>query len=497
MSGSVTSTHPAYSETYPDWELVRDVTEGERRIKSKGTTYLPIPALHMANSDGSPNLEYIAYKTRAAFQNFTGRTLDSMVGAVFRKDPSTNEQQWGAVRYLFENIDGQNTSFILQAKTVCRNVVGVGRDCLLVDFPEGQADASLEDVERGLAVATIQRRTAEQVINWRWDPFGAEHRLVLVVIKEEFNKSRDEFVYEKDIRYRVLRLVPQFTEEGVPTGEAYYVQEIYIESLGLEAPQSRVMPMANGQPLQFIPFVFVGIEQNNAEVQKPPVLDIANTNLAHYRVDAEQKHTMHKHSLPQPVVEGADQQFIKKYEEEPLTLGGDTVLLLPVNSRFHIAQTNFDHTGFHSELERLEVAMKKMGARLLDDDNRARESGDALSLRRQAENSVMSSIAKNVSAAYELCVTWAGLFMGASVNPLIKLNTDFKMKSADANQIVAMSQEVDKEHISLRDHHQWMRDSELLEPGRSTDEIVADIEKQPPSLTEEVTDDEGGNFGAG
>jgi hypothetical protein len=414
--------------------------------------------------------EYLAYKQRASFQNFTGRTIDSMVGAVFRKDPIMNHSDWGVMQYLLENVDGQQTSLILQAKAATRNVVAAGRDCLFVDFPKDQEGASLEDVERGVAVATIQRRTAEQVINWRWDPFGSENRLVQVVIREDFNKSLDRFGYENDFRYRVLRIDP---EDGT------YWQDIYIESVGLESPVEQVQVKANGKPLKFIPFIFIGTEQNDAEIDKPPVLDIANTNLAHYRVDAEQKQSMHYHSTPQPVVEGVDQQFIKKYEEEPLTLGSDTVLILPVNARFHISQVDFDHTGYQTELERLEAAMKKMGARLLDDNNRARESGDALGIRQQAENSVMSSISKNVSRAYEQAVFWAGLFMGEGVKPEIMLNTDFKQRTMDANLVAVLSQEVDKKHISIFDYHQALRNGEVIEPDRTTEEILDDTDENP------------------
>lgn len=469
MTDNVTQVHPEYALIAPDWITVRDTLAGARRIKSKTTQYLPVPQLSMLDDNKQPNSDYFAYLQRASYQNFTAATVDGMVGAVFRRNPQMNAEEWGNVQYLATNVDGQNTSLDLQAKTVTTNVSAVGRDGLLVDFPSDQVSASVADVESGVARATIQRRSAEQIINWRWDEFGADNRLVLVVIKERFNSSPTRFEHDSQFRYRVLRIDADNT----------YWQDIYLDDGGTSAVSS-IQVQAQGRPLNFIPFVFIGTEQNNADINKPPVLDIANTNISHYQVDAEQKHSMHKHSTPQPVAEGVDAIFRKQFEDAPMTLGADTVLMLPPGAKFHIAQVDFQHTGYQDELARLENAMKKMGARLFDDDNRARESGQALGIRRQGQNSVMGSIAKNVSQGYRLAVEWAGLFMGSDIDPKIKLNTDFKVTTLDANTIAQLSLEVDKGHIAIEDYHQALREGELLQPNRSTKDILEDVANAPP-----------------
>ncbi len=76
----VDTVHPDYFENKGKWQRCRDVIDGEETVKERGEDYLPKPA-------GQTDDDYEAYKTRALFYNATGRTLDAMVGMVFRKAP--------------------------------------------------------------------------------------------------------------------------------------------------------------------------------------------------------------------------------------------------------------------------------------------------------------------------------------------------------------------------------------------------------------------------
>jgi hypothetical protein len=75
------TTHEEYDEHYPEWELMEDVLEGEDEVHKKGQKYLPMLT-------GQTIDEYASYVMRAPFYNATARTVDGLIGMIFRKAPT-------------------------------------------------------------------------------------------------------------------------------------------------------------------------------------------------------------------------------------------------------------------------------------------------------------------------------------------------------------------------------------------------------------------------
>jgi hypothetical protein len=65
---------------------------------------------------------------------------------------------------------------------------------------------------------------------------------------------------------------------------------------------SEVYPLMNGKPLDFIPFTFLSTDDNTAEVDEPPLIDLVNVNLSHYRTCADLEHGAHFTGLPTPYI---------------------------------------------------------------------------------------------------------------------------------------------------------------------------------------------------
>ncbi|MGC1329211.1 MAG: hypothetical protein WA878_03355, partial [Pseudomonas sp.] len=82
----VTFTRPEYDAAQYRWRLVRDVCKGSEIVKHHGDVYLPRPNPHDKSEEN--RARYESYKKRAVFYNATGRTKNSLVGAVFRSWPT-------------------------------------------------------------------------------------------------------------------------------------------------------------------------------------------------------------------------------------------------------------------------------------------------------------------------------------------------------------------------------------------------------------------------
>jgi hypothetical protein len=133
----VNSTHPDYDAAAAAWQRARDVLAGEDAIKAATERYLP--RLEAQSDD-----DYRTYKARATFFNATARTLEALVGLVFRADLSLKVPEGAsllakAMAAFVADVDLAGTPLTSYAKHVVGEVIAVGRGGTLVDWSGGGA----------------------------------------------------------------------------------------------------------------------------------------------------------------------------------------------------------------------------------------------------------------------------------------------------------------------------------------------------------------------
>ena len=209
----VNTTHPDYDANAAGWLRARDVFAGEDAVKAAGVRYLP-------RLDSQTDDEYLAYKSRAAFFNAMGRTVDGFGGLIFRREPTVRlpEKSSGvgvALATGVDDLDLLGTSLTAYAKNVLNEVVVVGRCGTLVDWEE-------EGEQR--AYASLY--AAEQILNWRVERVNGRNVPVLIVLRETVDVvGEDGFQSEAVEQIRVLRLEPvQSPESGVQSQDGVEVR---------------------------------------------------------------------------------------------------------------------------------------------------------------------------------------------------------------------------------------------------------------------------------
>jgi hypothetical protein len=83
-------------------EIVRDLMGGTDQLHSKGPIYLP-------KAPGEEPANYSVRLQRAEFHNFYRRTVEGLVGLIFRKDPVLGDDVPAPIREQWENIDNAGT----------------------------------------------------------------------------------------------------------------------------------------------------------------------------------------------------------------------------------------------------------------------------------------------------------------------------------------------------------------------------------------------------
>ena len=413
--------HPDHVLYMRKWTLIRDVLRGELAVKEKGPLYLPLQ--NVEKSIEAFNARYAVYLEKAKFYNATARTLAGFVGQVFNKQPAQEFDP--SIQYLKDDPCGTGSNLEQLAKDVIADVMSYGRCGLWVDFPKTGGSYSMADVKEGLARPTITKYSAINIINWKTIKRGAKTLLSLVVLRERvLVDTEDEFVSRYDYQYRVLRL-----RDGV-----YSVKVFKVWSPD-EEPE--VIPLDNnGNPFDEIPFVFIGIKQNDSKVDNPPLYDMASLNIAHYRNSADYEEACFMVGQPTVWYAGLDQTWIDTVLKGEFRVGSRGGLPLPPGGSAGLLQVQ-SNTLCKEAMDQKEAQMIALGARIVRESSVAKTATEVNS-DKVSEVSTLASGARNTSAGLRKAFDFAQKFAGSNAEVKFELSTDFDMTSMTSQMLLAI-----------------------------------------------------------
>jgi hypothetical protein len=474
----VDSQHADFSAALARWERARDAAAGQDAVHAKGARYLPKLA-------EQTDTEYDGYKCRALYYNATGRTVDGLTGLVFRREPAVEIPD--ALDYLREDIDTCGTPLLAFSEKVVDELLTVGRLGLLVDYPPLQTARTQAEEKAAGGRPYIKTYCAESIINWRVQRVGNRNMLTLAVLKEQAEERDDDYTVKMADTWRVLRLA-----DGVYTQELWRKnpnkQDEFILVDGYP-----VTPLMGGKPMDFIPLLICGPMGVDACVQKPPILDLADVNISHYRTTADYEHGLHFTGLPTPIVTG--HQFS---DGETFALGSTTVKGFP-NPDARATFLEFQGTGLTQLSKRLdekEAMMAALGARMLAAEKRAAEAAETAAIHRAGENSVLGSLANAASAAISKALNWCLQWAGVQAEAKVELNTDYLPTGLSAQEVTALVAAWQAGAISHRTLHDNLLRGEVARQGVDFDEEKSEIESEGPKLGAMEDPAAGGSGGA-
>lgn len=465
----VTFQRDEYTAALPVWAKVRDACAGSHAVKAKRETYLPKPNPHDESAEN--RARYDSYLARAVYFNATGRTLAGLVGIAFRRWPEVEVP--GALEYLRDDADGQGIPLVGQSQQAVQDVLQAARAGLLVDYPPVAAPASRADQAAGNIRATISLIRAEQITNWRMVRRGARSVLGLLVIKESVEEG-DGFGLAVIEQYRVLKIGVLSTD--APGAAERYVVELWRKNAAGEwALYQELQPLDGaGRVWDEIPFTFIGATNNDAGLDQPPLYDIAELNLAHFRNSADYEDSAFFVGQPQFWMSGLDQTWVDMLEKKGVYVGSRAILPLPVGGAAGILQAQ-PNTLAGSAMALKQEQMAALGARLL-------QKGEAVKTAEQsrsetaAAHSVLSLVCDNVSAAYLKALGWVARFMNATGEVDFAISTEFAGVSFDAQALTALVGAWQAGAITQSDLFTTLRSMGLADEGKTDEELRDELQ---------------------
>lgn len=458
--------HRSYDAAAEKWKLIRSVVSGDVNdyLRNVGATESDCTVGKSRQKE---------YEDGAIYYNFTKRTVDGMVGSVFRKDPEIELPP--QLEYLFDDSDGNGQGVVQQSQDVTRELIELGRGGLFVDTPSAPVNESgetkavtLQDQRDGKINPKIQFYPAESIINWRTERFGSVNKLRMIVLREEYEyqSGDNKYLWLTGFQYRTLELdnegnYMQTVTKFNQSGEAVGGDESYI-------------PVSNGQRMTEIPFAFIGADNNDYTIDEPPMLPLANLNIGHYRNSADNEDFLHILGQAMLTVSPSDAMSAKwkEYNPEGVKFGARAGLVLGQGGTAQILQAQPNNAN-SEEMKNKENRAIQIGAQLITPSSQ--ETAEAARIKHGADTSVLSSIANNVSDGYHKAIGWCAGFLGLGDDGYVfELSKDFFMDKLSPEERAQWMAEIQMGITPKSYFYSAMRKTGQIDP-EATDEDIESL----------------------
>lgn len=480
---SVQSLHPRYRFFYDQYELIRDVIAGETRVKFRKQKYLPMP-----DGDSGDIDRYKNYLKRAVFYNVSRKTLAGLVAQIYKDDPQINLPT--QMEVLEDNVDGGGVGLIQQSKKALSHTLSYSRCGLFIDYSrpkneeESDEPVTRQQVENNEARPVIKLYDGAQIINWRLTKTGGPEKLSLVVIYEPYDSStEDDFETRKSPQYRVLRLT-----DGVYTHQIYREttpsklrdDENILPKKGTYVPGELTTPRDSaGNPLDHIPFTFIGSENNDSSPDEPFFYDLASLNLAHYRNSADYEESCFVVGQPTIAAIGITENWLKEVLNGKIKFGSRGGIALPAGGDIKLVQAS-ENTMIAEAMDKKEKQMVALGAQIVQDRDVQRTATET---RHDAtsQGSILASSAQNVQSAYMWALGECGLFTGEEIeDDAFIVDMDFELANMSVEEVRSVIEQWVKSAITFSEMRTRLRKSgsATLDDEIAKNEITAEADER-------------------
>ena len=199
---------------------------------------------------------------------------------------------------------------------------------------------------------------------------------------------------------------------------------------------------------------------------RPPLLDIAHLNLAHFQRQADLIHSLHIASQPMLVLEGWDDQT-----KDMAISVNYAMATQPGNKVYYVEPAASAFEAQSAEIQELQQQMATLGISTLSQQKFVAESADARRLDRIDTNSMLSMVSMDLESGLQKSYNLAANYLGIEP-PKVKISRDFDLQRLIGQDITAMGQLFENEIIDRGEFREMLVQGEILPKAAELDDDV-------------------------
>ena len=432
------------------WEIMKAVTLGTEYLRNNSESFLPL----------EPREDYEAYRSRvdrAVFSPYTQRLIRAATGLILRKPITVIGDSYWTDEFI-KDVDGCKSDLDEYARRLLICSLTYGQSHVLVDYPASKGAISLaEEREQNRRPYWIEIDPTN-IYGWRLDRESNYGNIIQVRIGEKAVVPAGEFGEEVFDQVRVIEPGKYRIYRGKEQNKNLYWQDTtYAGNFETPETDKEFNLVERGEfSLGEVPLVTVYSGKTDTLTSKPPLLDIAYLNLAHFQRQADLIHSLHVASQPMLVLEGWDDQTkdmsISVNYAMATQPGNKVYYVEPASSAFE-AQT--------AEIQELQLQMATLGISTLSQQKFVAESADARRLDRVDTNSMLSMVSIELEQKLQKIFNLSAQYMGLEP-PEIKISRDFDIERLIGQDITALTSLFDQKVIDKEEFRQILVQGEVL-----------------------------------
>jgi len=447
------------------WEIMKAVTRGTEYLRENSEAFLPL----------EPREDYRAYLSRvnrAVFSPYTQRLIRAATGLILRKPIMLEgDAYW---REIFaKDVDGCGSDLDEYARRLLLTSLTYGHAHTLVDFPAPSGARSLaEEREMGRRPYWVEVDPAN-VYGWRLDRDAAYGTLTQVRIFEKAIIPEGRF---GEKTYEQIRVIEPGRYEVYRQRSP--LQPIQSYGPGFLEPNSQSsdyeIAESGTYSLGEIPLVTTYSNKVDTMVSRPPLLDVAYLNLAHFQRQADLIHSLHIASQPLLVLEGWDDQT-----KDMAVSVNYAIATQPGNKIYYVEPASSAFEAQSNEIKELQSQMSMLGISTLSQQKFVAESADARRLDKVDTNSMLAAVSLDLEQTLQKAFNYAAEYLGLEP-PEVRISRDFDVNRLIGQDITAITTLYDKGAISLEEMRAILAQGEILPTGE-----LGDLPSEEPEEVEE------------
>lgn len=435
---SPATTSGAYDQMLPRWHVIETLLGGTEAMREAGETYLP---RHQEETDQG----YRERLASAVLLNRVEQTLDTLSGKPFSEPIKLNEDVPKAIEEtILPDVDLQGNNLDVFARQWFREGMAKALCHVLIDMPrpapreDGQPRTLADDRREGLRPYWVMIKP-ECLLFARSEVINGVEVLQHVRIIEHY-MEQDGFAEVCKRRIRVLE--PGLVQLWEPVKKSNAQKEEWV--LADE--------WATG--LNYVPLVTFYADRQGFMMGKPPLLDLAHLNVAHWQSASDQRHILTVSRFPILACSGASGE-----DSDPVVVGPNKVLYNPdpAGRFYYVEHTGQAIAAGRTDLKDLEEQMAGYGAEFLKRKTggqtataRALDSAEATS-----DLSAMTGLFEDALAqALDITAEWMRLGTNGGTVELVK---DYDLSETDAPGLQALQVAREKRDISRKTYLNGLR----------------------------------------
>ena len=432
------------------WEIMKAVTYGTEYLRDNSEAFLPL----------EPREDYDAYLSRvnrAVFSPYTQRLIRAATGLILRKPITViGDPYWTDV--FVKDVDGCGSDLDEYARRSLICALTYGHSNTLVDFPAPTGAISLAEERQQNRRPYWIEIDPTNIYGWRLDREVNYGKLVQVRIAEQAVVPEGDFGEKVFDQIRVIEPGKYKIYRRKETTKDMYTQdESFAGNFDSPSDEKDYELVDSGEfSLGEIPLVTVYAGKTDTMTSKPPLLDIAYLNLAHFQRQADLIHSLHVASQPLLVMEGWDDQT-----KDTVISVNYAMATQPGNKVYYVEPAASAFEAQAAEIQELQLQMATLGISTLSQQKFVAESADARRLDRVDTNSMLSMVSLDLEQKMQKAFNLSADYLGLEP-PEIQISRDFDIDRLIGQDITALTSLFDQQVIDREEFRNILVQGEVL-----------------------------------